>query len=172
MALEGWSGVDSPVRGARLFGMSLENRLQELGFDLPEPPAPAGSYVPFVRVGNVLHVAGAICLQQGEMTHTGKVGGPRDLIYAQKAAEVCVLNSLAVVKSAAGSLEAIKQVVFVNGFVNATEGFTDSPAVVNGASDLLVNLLGEKGKHARAAVAVSGLPKDSTVEIQMIVEVE
>ncbi|WP_309398299.1 RidA family protein [Cerasicoccus maritimus] len=152
--------------------MSIEARLTELGYELPAAPAPAGSYVPFVRVGNILHLAGAICLQKGEMTHTGKVGKLRDIKYGQDAAAVCVLNSLAVVKSAVGSLDAIKQVVMVNGFVNADEGFTDSPAVINGASDLLVSLLGDKGKHARAAVAVSGLPKDTTVEIQMIVEVE
>jgi len=151
--------------------MSLEARLKELGHELPTAPAPAGSYVPYVRVGNVLHVSGAICMQSGEMTHTGKVGRLRNLEYGQKAAEVCALNSLAVVKSAVGTLEAIKQIVMVNGFVNADEGFTDSPAVINGASDLLVALLNERGKHARAAVAVSGLPKDTTVEIQMIVEV-
>ncbi|WP_309380668.1 RidA family protein [Cerasicoccus frondis] len=152
--------------------MSIEARLQELGHELPAAPAPAGSYVPFTRVGNVLHVSGAICMQKSEMTHTGKVGKLRDLKYGQDAAAVCALNSLAVVKSAVGSLDKIKQVVMVNGFVNADEGFTDSPAVINGASDLLVAALGDKGKHARAAVAVSGLPKDTTVEIQMIVEVE
>ncbi|MEO0794965.1 MAG: RidA family protein [Verrucomicrobiota bacterium] len=152
--------------------MSIEARLEELGFSLPPAPAPAGSYVPFVQVGNVLHLAGAICLKDGEMSHTGKVGKLRDLAYGQKAAEVCALNSMAVIKSAVGSLDKVKRIVFVNGFVNADEGFTDSPAVINGASDLLVNVFGEKGKHARAAVAVSGLPKDSTVEIQLIVEVE
>lgn len=151
--------------------MSLEERLKELGYELPAAPAPAGSYVPFTRVGNVLYVSGAICMQKGEMTHTGKVGKLRDLQYGQQAAAVCALNSLAVVKSAVGTLEAIKQIVMVNGFVNADEGFADSPAVINGASDLLVELLAERGKHARAAVAVSGLPKDTTVEIQMIVEV-
>lgn len=151
--------------------MSIEQRLTELGYELPAAPAPAGSYVPFTRVGNVLHISGAICVKQGQMTHTGKVGKLRDLEYGQKAAAVCALNSLAVVKSAVGTLEAIKQVVMVNGFVNADEGFTDSPAVINGASDLLVAVLGERGKHARAAVAVSGLPKDTTVEIQMVVEV-
>ncbi|GHC10805.1 RidA family protein [Cerasicoccus arenae] len=152
--------------------MSLELRLKELGYELPDAPAPAGSYVPFVRVGDVLHISGSICMQKGEMTHTGKVGKLRDLEYGQKAAAVCVLNSLAVIKSAVGSLDAVKRIVFVNGFVNADEGFADSPAVINGASDLLVALFGEMGKHARAAVAVSGLPKNTTVEIQMIVEVE
>lgn len=151
--------------------MSIEAKLAEMGLDLPTPPSPAGSYVPFVRVGNVLHLAGAICVRDGEMTHTGKVGVGRDLAYGQAAARQCALNSLAVARAALGSLDAIHRVVFVNGFVNAREGFTDSPAVLNGASDLLVELLGERGKHARAAVAVSGLPKDSTVEIQMILEV-
>jgi len=151
--------------------MAIEDRLRELGFELPAPPAPAGSYVPFVRVGNVVHVAGTICLRDGAMTHTGKVGETRDLIYGQQAAEVCALNALAVVKDAVGSLEAIKQVVIVNGYVNAVSGFPDSPAVIDGASNLLVKVLGDRGKHARAAVAVAGLPRDSTVEIQIIVEV-
>lgn len=160
----------------------IEAKLEALGYPLPTPPAPAGSYVPFVRVGNVLHLSGTICMQAGKMSHTGKVGGEkepaaggtalRDIAYGQEAARVCALNALANVKAAAGSLEAIKRIVMVNGFVNAVPNFADSPKVINGASDFLVEVLGEKGRHARAAVAVTGLPLESTVELQLIVELE
>lgn len=106
------------------------------------------------------------------MTHSGKVGAERDLEYAQEAARVCALNLLAVAKAHLGSLDAIESVLQLNGFVNAVPGFPDSPAVINGASDLLVQILGEAGKHTRAAVAVTGLPKDSTVELQAILQIK
>lgn len=150
----------------------IEAKIKELGYTLPQPPAPAGSYVPSVRVGNVLHLSGTICLSEGKMSHTGKVGDTRDIAYGQEAARVCVLNALANIKAAAGSLEAIKRVVMVNGFVNAVPNFADSPKVINGASDFLCAVLGDKGKHARAALAVTGLPLESTVELQLIVELE
>lgn len=150
----------------------IEAKIQELGYTLPQPPAPAGSYVASVRVGNVLHLSGTICVAEGKMTHTGKVGAERDIAYGQEAARVCVLNALANIKAAAGSLEAVKRVVMVNGFVNAVSNFADSPKVINGASDFLAAVLGDKGKHARAAVAVTGLPLESTVELQLIVELE
>lgn len=148
----------------------IEAKIRELGYELPEPPAPAGSYVASVQVGNVLHLSGTICLKDGKMSHTGKVGDTRDIAYGQEAARICALNALANVKAAAGSLEAIKRVVMVNGFVNAVPNFADSPKVINGASDFLAAVLGEKGRHARAAVAVTGLPLESTVELQLIVE--
>jgi enamine deaminase RidA (YjgF/YER057c/UK114 family) len=102
------------------------------------------------------------------MTHTGKVGAERDIDYGQAAARICALNLLAVAQHTLGDLDAIQQVVQLNGFVNAVPSFADSPAVINGASDLLVEVLGERGRHTRAAVAVTGLPKDSTVEIQAV----
>jgi enamine deaminase RidA (YjgF/YER057c/UK114 family) len=152
--------------------MNVEARLAELGLTLPNPPAAAGSYVPSVRVGNLLYCAGTICLLNGQMTHVGQVGKEQTVQTAQKAAEVCALNTLANVKAAIGSLDAVARIVMVNGFVNAVDGFTDSPAVINGASDLFVKIFGEAGKHARAAVAVNGLPRGSTTEIQVIVEVK
>jgi enamine deaminase RidA (YjgF/YER057c/UK114 family) len=148
--------------------MSIDHQLKALGLQLPNPPAPAGSYQPCLRVGDLLFLSGAICLVDGAMTHTGKVGGERDIEYGQEAARVCALNLLAVAKQELGDLDAINRVVQLNGFVNATPGFAESPAVINGASDLLIELLGERGRHTRAAVAVTGLPKDSTVEIQAI----
>ncbi|MGB1126864.1 MAG: RidA family protein [Opitutales bacterium] len=151
--------------------MNTETRLEELGIQLPAAPAPAGNYIPAYQAGKQLYLSGAICLVDGEMTHTGKVGGTRDIAYGQAAAGVCVLNLLAVAKAYLGDLDQIKQVVQLNGFVNAVPGFPDSPAVINGASDALVEILGERGRHTRAAVAVTGLPKDTTVELQAVFEI-
>jgi enamine deaminase RidA (YjgF/YER057c/UK114 family) len=151
--------------------MTTGQRLTELGIELPSAPAPAGNYVPAYQSGNLLYLSGAICLVNGAMTHTGKVGESRDLAYAQEAARVCALNLLAVAKSSLGDLDRIQQVVHLGGFVNAVPGFADSPAVINGASDTMVEILGERGRHTRAAVAVTGLPKDSTVEITAVFEV-
>jgi enamine deaminase RidA (YjgF/YER057c/UK114 family) len=150
--------------------MTPENRLAKLGLTLPNPPAAAGSYVPTVRTGNLLYCAGTICLANGQMTHTGQVGREHTVETGRGAAEVCALNTLANIRAAVGSLNRVKQVVMVNGFVNAVDGFTESPAVINGASDLLVKVFGDAGRHARAAVAVNGLPRGSTAEIQVVVE--
>ncbi len=150
--------------------MSIEEKLTGLGLTLPNPPAVAGSYVPFVRTGNLLYLAGTICSWNGEMTHVGQVGKEQTVATAYESAKICALNTLANIKAAAGSLDQVKQFVLVTGFVSAVSGFTDSPAVINGASDLFGKVFGDAGKHARAAVAVAGLPKGSTVEIQVIVE--
>ena len=151
--------------------MTTEERLQELGLELPKAPSPAGNYVPAYQSGNLLFISGGICLVDGEMTHTGKVGAIRDLAYGQAAARVCALNLLSMAKAHLGDLDRIKQVVQLGGFVNAVPGFPDSPAVINGASDTMVEVLGERGRHTRAAVAVTGLPKDSTCEVTAIFEV-
>lgn len=151
--------------------MKIENKLNELGFSLPNPPAAAGNYLPCVRTGNLLYLAGTICMVDGKMTHLGKVGEKHSVESGYNAAQICALNTLTNIKQAIGSLDLVKQIVFLGGYVNAVEGFSDSPAVINGASDLFVKLFGDAGRHARAAVAVSGLPKDSTVEIQCVVEV-
>ena len=152
--------------------MNPETKLAELGLTLPTPPAAAGSYVPTVRTGNLLYCAGTICAINGQMTHTGQVGREQTVQTGYKSAEICALNTLANVKAAVGSLENVARIVFVNGFVNAVDGFTESPAVINGASDLFVKLFGEAGKHARAAVAVNGLPRGSTTEVQVVVELK
>ena len=151
--------------------MTTDQRLAELGIELPSAPAPAGNYVAAMQVGNLLYISGAICLVNGEMTHTGKIGETRDIAYGQAAAKVCALNLLAVAKGHLGDLDKVSRVVQLNGFVNGIPGFADSPAVINGASDTLVEILGERGRHTRAAVAVTGLPKDTTVEIQAIFEI-
>ena len=147
------------------------DRLAELGIELPSAPEPAGNYVPAMQVGKLLYLSGAICLVKGEMTHTGKIGKTRDIAYGQAAARVCALNLLAVARDQIGDLDKISRIVQLNGFVNGIPGFAESPAVINAASDTLVKILGDRGRHTRAAVAVTGLPKDSSVEIQAIFEV-
>lgn len=152
--------------------MNPEAKLAELGLTLPNPPAAAGSYVPTVRTGNLLFCAGTICMIDGKMTHTGQVGKEHTIESGAKAAEVCALNTMANIKAAVGSLDQVARIVMLNGFVNAVDGFADSPAVINGASDLFLKVFGEAGKHARAAVATNGLPKGTTTEIQVIVELK
>ena len=152
--------------------MNIETRLNELGIQLPNAPAPAGNYLPSLQTGNLHYLSGAICLVDGQMTHTGKLGAERDTAYGQEAARICTLNLLAVAKAHLGDLQRIRQVLQLNGFVNSIPGYAESPAIINGASDLLVSILGEPGRHTRAAVAVTGLPKDSTVELQAVLEID
>ncbi|MEZ5276279.1 MAG: RidA family protein [Opitutaceae bacterium] len=151
--------------------MNAEENLGKLGLSLPQVPAAAGNYLPAVRVGNLLHLSGVLCASGGGLSHTGQVGDTQTVDSGYAAARVCALNALANIKAAVGSLDQVVRLVYVTGFVNAVSGFADSPAVINGASDLFVAVFGENGRHARAAVAVAGLPKDSTVEIQVVVEV-
>lgn len=155
----------------RSLAMNLEEKLKELGLRLPPAPSPAGNYIPAVRAGNLIFMAGTLPILDGQVTHLGKVGEERTVEEGYEAAKVCALNSLASLHAAAGGLDKVKRIVLVNGFVNGAAGFSESPRVLNGASDLFVALLGEKGKHARAAVAVAGLPRNATVEIQVVAEV-
>jgi enamine deaminase RidA (YjgF/YER057c/UK114 family) len=152
--------------------MNPEAKLAELGLKLPDAPAAGGNYVPSVRVGNLLYCAGTISSFNGKMTHEGQVGREQTIPSGYESAKICALNTLTNIKTAAGSLEQVARFVYVGGYVNAVSGFADSPAVINGASDLFVALFGEAGKHARAAVAVAGLPKNSTTEVQVIVELK
>lgn len=146
---------------------SIENQLKNLGLQLPDAPAPAGNYLPWRMHGSMLFLSGVLCIQDGKMTHTGSVSIEQTIETAQQGARICVLNALAAIRAALGSFDRIDQIQLLNGFVLAPAGFADSPLVINGASDLLVELLGDRGRHARAAVAVAGLPKNSTVEIQL-----
>ncbi len=150
----------------------IEARLGELGISLPPPAAPAGSYVPYRINGNTLILSGVLNTRDGAVTHAGQVGREQTVETANTAAQVCALNTLAAIKSALGRLDRVKEFLFVSGFVNGVAGFADSPQVINGASDLFVKLYGEAGKHARAAVAVAGLPRNATVEIQVTVRFE
>ncbi len=152
--------------------MNAEAKLEELGLKLPDVPPAGGNYVPTVRTGNLLYCAGTISVLNGQPTHSGQVGKEQTVQTGYESARICMLNTLANIKAAVGSLDRVSRIVFVSGYVNAISGFADSPAVVNGASDLLVALFGEAGKHARAAVAVAGLPKNSTVEVQVVAELK
>lgn len=151
--------------------MNPEKNLQELGLTLPQPPAAAGAYVPAVRTGNLLYLAGTLPMRDGKMVYAGKVGQEINLVQAAEAAQLCTLNALANAKAALGSLDAVVRVVMVNGFVNGIDGFSDSPKVLNGASEFLLKVFGDAGKHARAAVSVNGLPLGAAVEVQIVLEV-
>lgn len=152
--------------------MNPEAKLEELGLKLPDVAPAAGNYVPTVRTGNLLYCAGTISAVNGQITHAGQVGKEQTVQTGYDSARICILNTLANVKAAVGSLDQVARVVFVSGYVNAVSGFADSPAVINGASDLLVAIFGDAGKHARAAVAVAGLPRNSTVEVQVVLELK
>ena len=150
--------------------MDPEAKIVELGLELPAAPAAGGNYLPYVRTGNLVYCAGTISVKDGVMTHTGQVGAEQTVESGYESARICALNTLANLKAALGSLSKVKRLVYVGGYVNAVSGFDNSPGVINGASDLFIAVLGEAGRHARAAVAVAGLPKNSTVEIQVVAE--
>lgn len=150
--------------------MTPEQKIAQLGYELPVAGPAAGNYLPAVRSGNLLFCAGTLAMKAGEITHAGQVGREQTVETAYDSARIAALNTLANIKGQVGELSKVKRVVMVNGFVNAVSGFADSPAVINGASDLLVAVFGDAGRHARAAVAVAGLPKNSTTEVQMVVE--
>jgi enamine deaminase RidA (YjgF/YER057c/UK114 family) len=149
----------------------IDETLSSLGITLPSPPPPAGSYVPVVISGSLAFVAGQIPVEAGRVKFAGKVGKDLPVESGQQAARLCTINALAQLKVALGSLERVQRVVKVTGFVNCEPTFADQPRVVNGASDLLVQVFGEKGRHARAAVGVASLPLESAVEVEFIVEI-
>jgi enamine deaminase RidA (YjgF/YER057c/UK114 family) len=150
--------------------MSAERRLLELGYALPEGPAPGGNYLSAKAVGNLLYLAGAISTGADGVI-TGTAGADRSIAQGYAAARACALTQLAVLKHTLGSLDKVREIISVNGYVNAVAGFPDSPAVINGASDLLVAVFGDQGRHVRAAIGVSALPRNALVELQMIVAV-
>ena len=150
----------------------IEERLGELGLTLPEAAAPAANYVPWTRSGNTLYIAGQLPFENGGLSIKGQVGGAVDLEEGKRAARLCALNILAQAKAALdGDLGRVVRCLKLGAFVAAAPGFTDHPQVVNGASDLMVAALGDAGRHARFAVGVSGLPMDSAVEIDAVLEV-
>lgn len=148
---------------------SIEQRLSDLNITLPPAPQPAGSYVPCVQHGDVIYVSGQLPLQNGKLTSTGKVGTDVTIEQAQEAARICTLNGLAILKAQLGDLDRIRQVLRLEVFVNSSPGFTTQPQVANGASDLLVEIFGESGKHCRQAVGVAELPLDAGVELSLTV---
>lgn len=150
---------------------AAEDRLAELGLALPAVATPAGSYVPAVRTGSLVWTAGQIPVVDGQVVATGLLGAEIAVEQGQDLARICALNALAAVKAEIGDLDAVRRVVKVVGFVASAPGFVDQPAVVNGASDLLGQVFGAAGAHARSAVGVAALPRNVPVEVEIVVEV-
>jgi len=152
--------------------MRVEARLAELGLQLPSPPKPIANYVRAVRTGNLLFVSGHGPFLDGKPQYVGKVDRDLTVEEGYKSAQLVCLNCLASVKEALGDLDRVKRVVKLLGMVNSTPDFGEQPQVINGASDLLVNLYGDAGRHARSAVGMGSLPGGIAVEIEMVLEVE
>ena len=149
---------------------SPEQILSDLGLVLPPPPSPGGNYVSAKRMGSILYLSGVISAGPDGVI-AGLAGSDRTIEDGYAAARSCALIQLAIIKRELGSLDRVAEVVSVNGYVNAAQGFSDSPAMINGASDLLVQVFGEAGRHVRAALGVSALPRNALVEIQMTVRI-
>ena len=151
----------------------VEAKLADLGIILPTPTAPIANYVGFVRTGNLLVVSGQLCLDfEGKLVAKGKLGGGVSVEDGQKAARACALNLLAQVKAAIGDLDKVSRVIRLGGFINSTPDFVDGPKIMNGASDLMVQAFGDKGRHARTTIGVAVLPLDAAVEVEGLFEVE
>ena len=152
--------------------MSVEEKLRQLGLELPSPPAPVAAYLPCVRTGNLLFISGQIPKEKGELKFLGHLGGNLTLEDGVQAARWCALNALSIVRQETGDFSKVRRIVKLTGYVASAPGFHDQPKVVDGASQLLVELFGDRGKHARAAVGVNELPLGVAVELDMIVEVD
>jgi enamine deaminase RidA (YjgF/YER057c/UK114 family) len=151
--------------------MGIDARLAELGIELPPPPKPVASYVPVTVAGGLAFVAGQVATEDGEPLHPGHVGAEVSLEDAQEAARRCALQALAALREELGDLERIRRIVQVSVFVASAPGFTAQPQVANGASDMLVQVFGDSGRHARAAVGVAELPLGAPVEVTVVAEI-
>ena len=151
--------------------MSPEDKLKELGIELPEAPTPIGSYISALRTGNLVFLSGILPLRQGKLIKQGKVGKDLSLDEAKEEARAATINALSVLKAHIGSLDKIKRCIKITGFVASDPDFVEQPKVLNAASDLLFEIFGEKGRHVRSAVGVNVLPLNSPVEIEFIFEV-
>ena len=152
--------------------MRVEKRLKELGVELPKPAVPVAAYIPYSKSGNLIFISGQDCRVKGELKYKGKVGKDVTEEEAYDAAKITAINLLAILKSAVGDLDKVKKIVNLHGYVNSAEGFVRQPMVINGASEFLVEVFGDRGKHSRCALSCNELPFDTAVEINMIVEVE
>jgi len=150
---------------------NIENKIKELGLQLPEPPKPLAAYIPAKQTGNLVFTAGQLPMVNGEIILKGLLGQDVEIEPAYNAAKICTLNALSAIKGVIGDLDKIKQVVRVVGYVASVPTFTQQPAVVNGASEFLLEIFGDKGKHARSAVGMAVLPLNAAVEIELTVEV-
>lgn len=148
--------------------MSYEAKLKALGLELPPPPQPIATYVPAVRAGDLLFLSGVLPMRNGQLAFSGKLGRDLTVEEGMEAAKLCLLNSLAIAKQELGSLDRISRVIKIVGHVASAEGFVQQPQVLNGASDLLVAILGESGRHARVAVGAAELPRRAPVELEVI----
>jgi enamine deaminase RidA (YjgF/YER057c/UK114 family) len=144
--------------------------MQELGLVLPAPPAPGGNYVPAKHLGALLFLAGVISSDKNGVL-AGTLGGDRSVDEGREAARRCALTQLAVIRQALGTLDRVEQIISLTGYVNTASGFSDTPLVINGASDLLVEVFGESGRHVRAAIGVAALPRNAMVELQLLIAV-
>ena len=151
--------------------MTPEDKLKELGIELPEAPKPLGSYIPAVRTGNLIFLSGMLPVIQGKLVWQGKVGEDIRIEEAGEGVRTAVFNALAVLKANIGTLNNVKRCVKITGYIASSPNFTDQPMVLNAASDLLFEIFGESGRHARVAVGVNVLPLNSPVEIDFIFEV-
>ena len=149
-----------------------EKKLEQMGVTLPKPPKPAANYVPFTMSGNMLTISGQVTMGKDGLEYVGKLGQDLDVEQGKEAAKLCAVNILAQAKEALGELDRITQVIKIQGFVNATSEFEEHPQVINGASDFLGEALGDRGKHARAAVGMNSLPFGVAVEIDAVIEFE
>jgi enamine deaminase RidA (YjgF/YER057c/UK114 family) len=168
------SAKDRPVPTLRRTIMAglVEKKLSGLGVTLPTPASPIANYVPFVRSGNILVVSGQVCFGiDGKLVAKGQLGAGVSVEDGQKAARACAINLLAQLKAALGDLDKVVRVIRLGGFINSSPGFTEGPKVMNGASDLMVEVFGDKGRHARTTVGVSALPADAAVEVEGLFEV-
>jgi enamine deaminase RidA (YjgF/YER057c/UK114 family) len=152
--------------------LNIEARLNELNLSLPDAPKPVAAYIPAKQTGNLVFTAGQLPMINGELISKGLLGRDVEIDEANKAARICTLNALAAIKGVIGDLDRIKQIVRVVGYVASVPTFTQQPAVVNGASELLLEIFGESGKHARSAVGMAVLPLNASVEIELTVEIE
>ena len=150
----------------------VESSLNELKLSLPAAPKPVAAYIPAKQTGNLVFTAGQLPMVNGELISKGLLGQDVEIDEANKAARICTLNALAAIKGVIGDLDRIKQIVRVVGYVASVPTFTQQPAVVNGASELLLEIFGENGKHARSAVGMAVLPLNASVEIELTVEIE
>lgn len=149
----------------------IEEKLDSLGIKLPDPPTPAGSYIPAVKTGNLLFISGQIPMEDGRVVFTGKVS-EENMETAQKSARMCAINLMAQIKREIVDLDKVTKIVRLSGFVNSVPEFSQQPKVINPASDLFFEIFGEKGKHSRIAVGVASLPLNSMTEIDAIVEIQ
>ena len=151
--------------------MSFEQTVTELGISLPTPPSPVGTYVPAVRSGDLLFLSGVIPFRDGTLIARGKLGKDLTVEQGYEAARIALINALAIIRGEVGSLDRVIRVVRMVGYVASAEGFVQQPAVINGASDLLVKIFGDVGRHARIAVGAAELPLNAPVELELILKV-